>query len=73
MTVTQKCVCGAKSIFRGRDERWQAYRATPPRVSSLRSGSPKGKTGKAVGAKRTWELTLVGWLKRATPTATPKH
>lgn len=52
MTVTQKCVCGAESIFRERQERWQANRATPPRVSGLRSGSPKGKTGKAVGGGR---------------------
>lgn len=47
-----------------RQERWQANRASPPRVSSLRSGSPKGIMGKAVGGKETQELTLVGLLKR---------
>lgn len=71
MTVTQKCVCGAESIFRGRDERWQAKRATPPRVGSLKRGSPEGKTGKAVGGEGTSELTLVGLSKRATPIAAP--
>lgn len=64
---------GRVHLQRERQERWQANRATHPRVSSLRSGSPKGKMGKAVGEEGTQELTLVGLLKRATPIATPRH
>lgn len=44
---------GRVHLQRERQERWQANRATPPRISSLRSGSPKGKLGKAVGEEGT--------------------
>lgn len=57
------CMWGRVHLQRQRRERWQANRATPPRVSSLKSSSPKGKMGKAVGGEGTRELTLVGWLK----------
>lgn len=60
-------------LQRERRERWRAYRAAPPRVSSLRVAPPKGKNGESGGSEKDLGVDLVGWLKRATPIATPKH